>query len=219
MHGFQWSFSSLKQFINCPKQYHEVKVLRNFVVQETEQMRYGTEVHKACEDYVRDGTPLAKNYQRFKPLLDALLQSPGQRYPEIKMALKKDKTACEFDDPDRWVRGIADLLVVDGDTAWVSDYKSGSAKYPDTKQLKLMALMVFARFPEVQVVKAALLFLSHDVFIDEQYRREDIDKLWATFHPDLMRLQVAFDNGVWPTNPTGLCGWCPVTSCKFHRSR
>jgi hypothetical protein len=135
------------------------------------------------------------------------------------MALKKDKTACEFDDPDRWVRGIADLLVVDGDTAWVSDYKSGSAKYPDTKQLKLMALMVFARFPEVQVVKAALLFLSHDVFIDEQYRREDIDKLWATFHPDLMRLQVAFDNGVWPTNPTGLCGWCPVTSCKFHRSR
>jgi len=61
----KWSFSGLKDFVNCPKQYHEVKVLQNFTKKVTEQMLYGTEVHKALEDYVRDGTPLAKNYERF----------------------------------------------------------------------------------------------------------------------------------------------------------
>ena len=57
----QWSFSSLKQFTNCPRQYYEVKVQRNFEIRETEQIKYGKEVHKALEDYVRDGVPLAKN--------------------------------------------------------------------------------------------------------------------------------------------------------------
>ena len=36
-------------------------------------MLYGSEVHKALEDYVRDGKPLAKNYEFIKPTLDELV--------------------------------------------------------------------------------------------------------------------------------------------------
>lgn len=219
MYEFQWSFSSLKDFVNCPKQYYEVKVARTFTKKVTQQMLYGTEVHKACEDYVRDGKPLAKNYQKYQRLLDAVLDSPGDRYVEHKMALTKDKTACDFDAEDRWVRGIVDVLTVNGDTAWLADYKTGSARYPDTKQLKLMALMTFAHFPEVQTVRGGLLFLAHDVFIDERYERKEIAKIWESFYPDLMRMQISYDKNAWPTNPTGLCGWCPVDTCKFYRSR
>ena len=64
MADFTWSYSSLKQYQNCPRQYHEIKVLKNYTIKETEQMRYGTEVHKALEEYVRDGTPLLKNYDK-----------------------------------------------------------------------------------------------------------------------------------------------------------
>lgn len=219
MHGFQWSFSSLKDFVNCPKQYYEVKIARTFTKVVTEQMRYGTAVHKACEDYVRDGIPLAKNYQRYQRLLDAVLDSPGDRYVEHKMGLTKEGTACDFDAEDRWVRGIVDVLTVHRDTAWLVDYKTGNARYPDTKQLKLMALMTFAHFPEVQSIRGGLLFLAHDVFIDERYERRDIEQIWQTFHPSLMRLQISYDRNVWPANPTGLCGWCPVNTCKFHRER
>jgi hypothetical protein len=28
--NYTWSFSSLKDYINCPKQYQEIKVLKNF---------------------------------------------------------------------------------------------------------------------------------------------------------------------------------------------
>lgn len=215
----QWSYSSLKDFLNCPKQYYEVKIAKNFVKKETEQMLYGKEVHKALENYVRDNTPLAKNYERFKTLLDALIEIPGQRFPEFEMALKRDRTPCNFHDENRWVRGIADLVIVDDDTAYVVDYKTGSNKRPDPDQLKLMALMIFSHFPEVNRIKAGLLFVMHNSFLDEEYNRQEINKLWAVFEPKLARLHAAYENDIWPTTPTGLCGWCPVSSCKFHRVR
>ena len=217
--NIRWSFSGLKDFINCPRQYNEVKNLRRFVKAQTEQMLYGTVVHKALEDYVRDGSPLAKNYERYKTLLDELLEIPGIRHPERKMALTEKHEPCEFDAPDYWVRGIVDLLIIDGDTAYIVDYKTGSAKYPDTKQLKLMALMTFAHHPEVMRVKAGLLFVAHNMFIDEDYSRSDIDFMWSVFTPHLTRLQLATQNDAWVPNPTGLCGWCPVTSCEFHKER
>lgn len=213
----KWSFSGLKDFVNCPRQYYEVKVLRSVTKKVTQQMQYGTEVHKALEDYVRDGTPLPEFYRRFQPMLDALLEIPGTRYPEHKMALTEAKEPCAFDADEYWVRGIADLLIVDGADAYIIDYKTGSAKYPDTKQLKLMALMVFENFSSVEKVKAGLLFVAHNTFIEETYTRNHITSMWNTFSWDLLRLRTATDNNVWTPNPSPLCKWCPVTSCEFNK--
>ena len=95
--NFTWSYSSLKDFTNCPKQYQEVKVLKNFTKKATPQMLYGTEVHKACEDYVGEGKPLAKNYERFKPVLDVFVEMEGTKYPEHQMGLDiGPKTAEAF---------------------------------------------------------------------------------------------------------------------------
>jgi hypothetical protein len=216
--NFTWSFSSLKDYVNCPKQYQEIKVLKRYVKYPTEQMRYGTEVHKACEDYVAEGKPLAENYKRFQPVLDSLVEIPGTKYPEHRMALNYAKEPCQFG-KDYWVRGIVDLLIIDGDHAFIVDYKTGSNRYPDPKQLKLMALMTFAHFPEVMVIKAGLLFVMHESFMDEHYTRDQIDTLWKAFEGDLARLQLSYENDVWQANPTPLCGWCPVKSCEFHKER
>jgi hypothetical protein len=217
--SYTWSYSALKEYTNCPKQYQEIKVLKRVSKKTTTQMLYGTEVHKALEDYVRDGTPLLKNYQRFKPVLDVLVDIRGTKYPEHQMALDRDKQPCEFDAPNRWVRGIVDLLIVDGDTAHIIDYKTGSNKYPDAKQLKLMALMTYAHFPEVRFIRAGLLFVMHNSFMPEQYERGQIDTLWNYFTPDLERLTISYENDTWMENPTPLCGWCPCTECRYHKER
>ena len=217
--SFTWSYSALKEYINCPRQYHELKVLKRYEKKVTQAMTFGTEVHKHCEDYVGEGKPLPKNYQHFKPVLDSLLEIEGTRYPEHEMGLKPDGSPCAFSDPDRWVRGIADLLIVDGEQAYIVDYKTGSNKYPDPKQLKLMALMVFAHFPEVQNIKAGLLFIVHTSFVDETYTRSQVEELWGHFRPDLQRLQTSYDTGVWNPNRTPLCGWCPVTTCEHYKER
>ena len=217
--NYTWSYSALKDYTNCPKQYQEIKVLKRVSKKQTEQMLYGTEVHKALEDYVRDGTPLLKNYQRFQPVLDALIAIEGTKYPEYEMAIGRDKQPIEYDSNDRWVRGIVDLLIVDGDTAHIVDYKTGSNKYPDAKQLKLMALMTFSHFPEVNKIKAGLLFVMHNSFMPEEYDRSEIESLWNYFTPDLERLTVSYQNDTWIANPTPLCGWCPVKECEFHKER
>jgi len=70
--NFTWSYSALKDYENCPKKYYEIRVVQNYTVIPSEKMIYGTEVHKALEEYVKDGKELAVNYLRFKPAVDSL---------------------------------------------------------------------------------------------------------------------------------------------------
>jgi CRISPR/Cas system-associated exonuclease Cas4 (RecB family) len=216
---FTWSFSSLKEYINCPKKYQEVRILKNYSFVDTPQTIYGKEVHEALELYVRDNKPLAKNYLRFKKMVDTLVAIPGEKYPEYKMALTKKMEQCDFEDENRWVRGIADLVIVDQDKAFIIDYKTGSNKYPDTKQLKLMALMAFVCFPKVNKIKAGLLFCMKNSFVQESYTREGIHKAWKSFEQPLDRLTMSYEKDEWIPNPTPLCGWCPVETCEHHKPR
>ena len=219
MQEIKWSYSGLKDFINCPRQYNEVKVLKRYEKKATVEMRYGTQVHSALEDYVKEGKPLAKNYEHFSKQLDPLRDMEGDKYPEYRMALTINRQPCTFGAKDYWVRGIADLMVVDGDQGYIVDYKTGSNRYPDPKQLQLMALMGFQYFPEVTHFKAGLLFVAHNDFVTSEYRREKIDKYWDDFAPSLQRLQLSYENGVWQENPTPLCGWCPVSDCAHYKGK
>jgi hypothetical protein len=107
--------------------------------------------------------------------------------------------------------------VINGDQAFIVDYKTGSNKYPDPKQLQLMSLLTFAHFPEVKNVKAGLLFVVHEHFVTSEYDKQDSDKLWSDFYSDLERLRLSYVNDAWQPNPTPLCGWCPVSSCEFNK--
>ena len=195
-----------------------MRVLKNYTVKETEAIIYGKAVHEALELYVKDGKPLPKNYLRFKPMVDTLINIKGDKYTEYEMALTHSKEPCDFDSEDRWVRGIADLVIVDGDTAYVVDYKTGSNRYPDPKQLRLMSLMMFTHFPDIQRVKGGLLFVMKNSFITEEYLRKDMDKSWGMFEQSLKRLETSYENDTWQANPTPLCKWCSVVTCDFNKS-
>ena len=218
MAEYTWSYSALKQYTNCPKQYQEMRVLKNYTVKETEAIIYGKAVHEALELNVKENKPLPKNYLRFKPMVDTLLKIEGDKYPEYEMALTHSKEPCDFHSDDRWVRGIADLVIVDGDTAYVVDYKTGSNRYPDPKQLRLMSLMMFTHFPDIQRVKGGLLFVMKNSFITEEYLRKDMDKSWGMFEQSLKRLDTSYENDTWQANPTPLCKWCSVVTCDFNKT-
>lgn len=168
---------------------------------------------------MKSGTPLPKNYEVYRKQLDPLRDMEGTKYPEYQMAVTEDRAPCDFKSPDYWVRGIVDLLVVDGEYGFIVDYKTGSNKYPDPKQLQLMSLLTFAHFPQVQHVKAGLLFVAHEHFVMSEYTRDNLDNLWNDFIPDLERLRLSYTNNHWQPNPTPLCGWCPVSSCEFNKQR
>jgi CRISPR/Cas system-associated exonuclease Cas4 (RecB family) len=219
MQNITWSFSKLKDYINCPKQYNAVYVTKEFPKQMTKEMAFGNKVHKALEDYVKDSTPLPPNYQHYVPQLEPLRVMDGVKYPEYRMGLKFNREPCDFYDKEVWVRGIADLLVLQDDHAFIVDYKTGKVKNADPKQLQLMALMVFQHFPQIKHIDAGLLFVAFKQFITSEYSVDDKENLWSDFEPDLMRMSVSHETDTWQANPSGLCGWCPVKSCEFHKER
>src|ERR1700735_5287019 len=106
----KWSFSGLKKFITCPRQFNEVKIKKVYAEPETEYTLYGHEVHQALQNLVTLGTPLPANYQKFNRFMEVILNIPGDKHAEYLLAVTDQKAPCSFDDPTYWVRGIADLL-------------------------------------------------------------------------------------------------------------
>ena len=214
----KWSHSSLKDFEGCARRYHEVKVLKKYPTPETEQIIYGKELHAAAEHYVKDGTPLPEQFAFMVPVLEALMSKPGRKLPEHEMALTDTLRPCDFKSSDVWVRGVADLLIIDDDnlTGWVVDYKTGNNKYPDTDQLVLMSLLVFAHFPHIRQVNSALLFVVKESMVKYKMSVDDVPNHWQRYRERVAKLAACFDHNVWNPTQTPLCNWCAVKSCEFN---
>lgn len=213
-----WSHSSLKDFEGCAKRYHEVKVLQRFPFKDTVHTIYGKDVHKAIEDYGREGTPIPEQFSFVQPVVDALLDKPGRKLFEHEMALTKELRPCDFKAEERWVRGIADLLIINDDnlTARVVDWKTGNDRYPDRDQLTLMSLMVFAHFPHIRSVSSALFFVVKNSMVKHKMNRDEIDDAWQQYRERVAKLEAAHEYGVWNPRQSPLCGWCPVKDCAFN---
>jgi len=125
MANLSWSYSSLKDFKNCARKFHEVRVLRKYPREETDATRYGTALHLAAEEYIRDSKALPPEFSFMQPTLDALNALPGRKLCEHKMGVTQAGEPCDFFAPDVWSRGVADLLIINDDnfTASVFDYK------------------------------------------------------------------------------------------------
>ena len=215
-----WSFSKSKAFQQCPKQFYYEKVLKAYPFQETEATIYGTAFHEAAEHYVRDNVELPKKFDYAKPSIDALIKKEGEKLCEYEMGLTADLEPCGFKDSNVWFRGIADLLIINREkkVAWVIDYKTGrNAKYADKGQLELMALCVFKHFPDIEVVRAGLLFVVANELVKSSYSVEDSPELWQKWLANYKQMEIAFSNDVWNASPSGLCRrHCRVVECPHN---
>jgi CRISPR/Cas system-associated exonuclease Cas4 (RecB family) len=212
-----WSYSSIKTFEQCPRKYYHLKVVKD-VVEDKSVTTYGSELHTACEEYVRDDTPLPAQFSFVKSALDNLKNRPGKVLCEYKMGLTEDLQPCDFFAPNVWWRGMVDLLILDGEVARIVDYKtSKNTKYADTGQLELMALAVFKHFPDIRKVKAGLLFVVAKEFPKANYSVDDQPRLWEKWLSEYKRMEVAYKRDVWNAKPSGLCKkHCPVLSCPHN---
>jgi len=215
-----WSYSSLKTFQQCPKKYYHTRVAKDFKDEDSTATIYGKEVHKVAEEFIRDGTPIPEKYAFIKPVLESLNSIPGTKHCEIQFGLTEDLKPCGFFDENVWWRGIADLLVINGEEAYLVDYKtSKNAKYADTKQLDLLAAATFAHYPEVKRIKSALIFVVCNDLVKKKHVITDMSKYVAPFKYDLERLDNAMVTGVWNANSSALCPYCPVKTCQHWKEK
>lgn len=206
------SYSSIRDFEGCPRRYHEVRILKKFKSQDTEATLYGTAVHKAFEEYIRDGKPLPDQFKMFEVFVAPLKQAKGTIYCEQKMGIRADFTPCDFFDKDVWFRGVPDFLAVGKKKARVADYKTGkSARFADPDQLELMAGMIMAHHPQVETVSGVLIFVVAQKVVMSEFSRKDLPNIWSKWAGRASMIESAVEHGAWGAKPSPLCRFCPVT--------
>jgi len=215
---YTWSYSSINLFKQCPHKYYRLRIVKDIVEPPAEHLNYGLEVHKAAEDYLGKGTPIPEKYIFIKEHLDKLNLIKGEKLCEYKMGLTSNLEPCGFFDKDVWWRGVADLIIINGDKAYVIDYKTGkSAKYADTKQLELLSCALFKHFPEVKKVKGGLLFVVANDLVKDNFEADNEGVYWTKWLEDTQRLEAAIQNNVWNKKPNFSCrSWCSITDCEHN---
>lgn len=209
-------------FETCPRQYGEITVYKRFKNEFTSTKgEYGDRLHKAADAYIHYGGTIDAEFEYLRPTLDILRSNPGTKHTEHKMGITHALEPVGWNDSSRWFQGIADLLIVsDSPVARVLDYKTGDAKYADTDQLELMALLVFSHFPHVKLVKGRLLFVLSQKTRDRNVDISERDRLLQKYRERDARRVAAIENDNFPMKESGLCKkHCVVVSCVHNGRR
>jgi len=216
------SFSRLSTFEQCPAQFDYLYVSKRVQSTSNEAADYGDRVHKLLEAYGRCATDDERALMRgtaslegkqtldsWAGMVDKILARSGDKLFEHQMAVNADLRPTGWFDKDVWIRSIADVLVIDGSTAYCLDYKTGKVKDNPT-QLQLFAAMVMWHYPEVQTVKTSFIWLRFNELTNVTYERRFLAPLWNALSPRFYAVQETIDLGVFKTKPSGLCPWCPA---------
>jgi hypothetical protein len=221
-----WSFSRLNTFDECPKQLFHTQVVKkgsseraDFI--QTQPMKDGNEVDDALTMRISRGTPLPEKFTPYEPIAAMVCAAPGVKLTQAKFALDQNLAPCGYSDWDRaFVRVIFDLAIINGDHAYIWDWKNGQIKISEL-QLKLFAAVGFKQFPELETIDTSFIWLKHGVTTDNLYQRREQPELWAEIMPLVEQIQIAFKTNYWPALPKrgkATCGWCPVNKAGLCAS-
>lgn len=208
-----WSHSRLKQFRDCPKAlWHNVAPKGHpdrceYV--ETQPMRDGKEIDEALTKRISKKVPLPPKFQHWEPMVQSVLTAPGTKLTQVALALNESFAPCGYKDWDNaWARAIFDVAVINGDYAWIGDWKNG-AVWLDEEQLRLFAIFGFHHYPEVDKIDTSYIWLKHGTTSDKSYTRRELPDLWQTFIPDVERMQAAHKTNHFPPTPSKrACRFC-----------
>jgi CRISPR/Cas system-associated exonuclease Cas4 (RecB family) len=213
------SHSRLSQFVNCPKQYHEVIVLKRVQDSVTEEGIWGNRVHKHFEQSLKSNTPLPEEFGAYQAYLDEIRKVTGEMQVEVKLAIDTNLQPCDFFAPNVFMRAVADVLHLQQARALAMDHKTGKPK-TESRQLMMTALLVFHTYPHIEVCKTGYFWLRTQSKTTEVFYREQLQDMWQELLPDIKQYKHAFDTDTWQPRQSGLCnGWCPVHDCEYWRPK
>lgn len=227
MVNIAWSWSRLQKFEQCPFQFKELFITKNFKADySAPHIVKGLEDHNELEEYVNARSrgaqyPLPEHLNHTTPLLEALVNSQYKLYTELELAFDQNLNRVSWFGKDVWVRIKVDLVCVDFSTGHclAFDYKTGketSEKY-GKGQLALSSAGIMTAFEAVKEIDAKYLFLKTQKQLPQVYKRDDYDKLWNHFGERSELIQIANKSGNWPKKKNHLCGWCAAgfNQCEF----
>jgi hypothetical protein len=217
---WSWSYSKLKNFETCPKRMYEIDICKSYVEEKVAggPLDWGDRVHKVLADACRDGLPLATEYEAFQGWVDRTRERAvgGTLLVEQKYAITRDFRPTTYFAKDVWFRCIADIVILKGQIAMTTDWKTGKI-LEDSVQLMLVAQCLFSHFPQLQRVGTEFVWLKDDATSPEVFDRAEVANTWLSLLPRVSGMEMAASTMTYPPKPSGVCKkWCVVQSCPFH---
>jgi len=212
------SYSSIKQFENCPLRYYRQRIKKEVADEGGEASKHGERIHTFLENRLK-GAGLPAEVVQYEPLCRSVetLAKQGALHIEHELVLTENLTPTGWWDSDAWLRSKLDVLVIVGEDAVVMDWKTGK-RNADQFQMQMFAAQVFKHFPDVRQVKTSLVWLKTMEMDTNQYARSGVNALWAEIMKRIQRIYDAYDHGNWPARPSGLCRFCPCRhDCDYAR--
>ena len=208
------SHSAIKQYENCPKQYHMQRITKEVKASFGEASMYGNRIHDQLDARFK-GTPLPPESVKYEALVQSFESLPGKLLSEQEMTLNKELEPTGWWDKDAWLRSKIDVLILNGPDAIVADWKTGKHR-PDWSQLEMFACQTFKHYPEVQRVKSSFVWLKDMKMDHMSYTRMDAPTLWNKLMTRINRIEASHTEVRWPAKPSGLCPWCPAKHiCEY----
>lgn len=206
------SYSSLSTWRLCPRLHKAQYIDRSLKYEESPAMREGKEVHKRLEDALAARAPLPDGI-KVKPELWQLLVS-AEAQPEVKVAMWRDGSGCNFFDKNAWIRGVMDVyLPVPGrGGAVVIDWKTGAVRPIDPLQAEVYAAILHN---SIRLKTALFIFgyVKHGalepVTVDAAKAAADVRRLAERVEADTEHAP----------RPGWKCRFCALTACEFNQRR
>lgn len=207
------SHTSLRQYEQCPYRFYMQRILKAVQDKGGKASEYGDMVHKALEFRVREGRPLPDSLKHLEPLAQFVTDVQGIVSCESQLGCRADMTPCGFFDSGVWLRGKIDVLVNQGEEAIILDYKTGKYRGDDGQPAR-NAILVFANFPMVRLIRSRFLYIQDNKVDKKEFARTDLREIMTPTLRIENDIRWSANNNAWPKRPTGLCRYCPVTTCE-----
>lgn len=209
-----WSFTMLHTYRDiCPHQAAQRFVYKTVPFTETPAMKHGIEVHTAMEHRVGAGKPLPEAYRKWEPFAEPF--DGRNAKTELKLGVTVHGHTTGFFDANVWGRGKADVVLQHETTAFLADWKTGNSKYEDPFELRVQAVLLNAKHPELKTIKANYVWLKEDR-VGTVYDVSDTLSTWQEIQALVSAIEADKKAGQFEKKKGPLCKWCPVRECEHN---
>ena len=223
------SYSSIKTFRDCPRQYRAKYVDRDLPYEQSPAAERGDRIHAGMEamvcgaqDHIPDEPVVTANAKRFLDVLriDRLVDRGWRIFTEDQVAITENFEKLDYHDKRAWLRGRLDLVLIPPDPERMStvvvDWKTG--KTPgDRLQLEVATALLL---PYCGKGRYLGVFAYLDQGRMERFEFDGGGDFIAPIGLAMHLLKYSWANNHWPAEPGGPgCRWCRMTErCLEERN-
>lgn len=209
-----FTFTMLNSYRNCGYAMFRKYVKKDIPYIQSEAAKHGDEGHIAMERRIGSRQALPAQFQHCEKHA-AAFDNRGA-LTELKLAMTDHGRTTGYWDSDCWFRGKADTVVLQPPKAYIRDWKFGSSKYEDPFELECNALLLKAKYPELETIRGDYCYLKEDR-VGQSYDLSRFRATWDEINRLVKLIEADRTSGVFAKRRSGLCGWCDVKDCEHNR--